>query len=202
MALEARPSGIRGIDELLAQAPPAEPAEDKDRRQTDALAELRAGNEERQARYLELKARYEELGTRYQELDGAFRSIQLAGARAAETETALAELRARYEERQARFYELERRHEQLGARFEALGGEQARVRSDSRHTLFVPTPDGYTLLDRVGPAPEPGTEIELASGERFGVLRIGPSPFPGDADACAYLDRIGVAPADSSIRSL
>jgi hypothetical protein len=66
-----------------------------------------------------------------------------------------------------------------------------RVYADDRHTLFVPGPGGYAAVDRSGPAPEVGSEVEMSGGERFRVVRIGPSPLPGEAHPRVYLDRVG-----------
>jgi hypothetical protein len=66
-----------------------------------------------------------------------------------------------------------------------------RVYADDRHTLFVPGPGGYAAVDRTGPAPEVGAEVEMSGGERFSVVRIGPSPLPGETQPHVYLDRVG-----------
>lgn len=66
-----------------------------------------------------------------------------------------------------------------------------RVYAEDRHTLFVPGPEGYAAVDRSGPAPELGSEVEMSGGERFRVVRIGPSPLPGETQPHVYLDRIG-----------
>jgi hypothetical protein len=53
---------------------------------------------------------------------------------------------------------------------------------------FVPSPDGYGLVQLDGPPPGRGTAVELDGGT-FLVLRLGPSPLPGDRRRCAYLER-------------
>lgn len=58
------------------------------------------------------------------------------------------------------------------------------------HLCFLPAPGGYSLVERPGPAPEVGAEIEAPSGARFKVLRVGPSPRPGESAPCAFLERI------------
>jgi hypothetical protein len=56
----------------------------------------------------------------------------------------------------------------------------------SSHVIFVPTPERYLLLERQGPPPEPGSELDLAEGS-FVVGKIGRAPFPGERRACAFL---------------
>jgi hypothetical protein len=56
------------------------------------------------------------------------------------------------------------------------------------HVLFVPTSKGYLLLERLGPPPEPGEEVEVSDeGDRFLVTKVGRAPFPGERRPCAYL---------------
>jgi len=53
---------------------------------------------------------------------------------------------------------------------------------------FVPSPDGYLLLQRDGgPPPDRGAVLELEDGS-FVVLRLGPSPLPGDRRRCAFIE--------------
>ena len=54
------------------------------------------------------------------------------------------------------------------------------------HVLFVPTPERYLLLERQGPPPEPGEEVELAEGS-FVVGKLGRAPFPGERRPCVFL---------------
>jgi hypothetical protein len=55
----------------------------------------------------------------------------------------------------------------------------------SGHLLFVWSPSGWTLQEREGDAPPPGTTVE--DGERrLRVSKLGPSPLPGDRRRCAY----------------
>ena len=52
--------------------------------------------------------------------------------------------------------------------------------------FFVWAPTGYTLLERTGDPPRPGTYVE--DGERrFVVQKVAPSPLPDDPRPCAYL---------------
>ena len=60
----------------------------------------------------------------------------------------------------------------------------------SAHLLFVPTPARYVLLERLGPPPEPGDELEVpAEKGSFVVTKVGRSPFPGEHRPCAFLVR-------------
>ena len=61
--------------------------------------------------------------------------------------------------------------------------------SNDDHTgylLFVPSPKGYRLEDRDGPAPERDERVEV-DGSAFVVSRVGASPLQLDARPCAYL---------------
>jgi hypothetical protein len=75
----------------------------------------------------------------------------------------------------------------------ATAGDGAAVkwRRDG-HLLFVPTSEGYTLVERMGDAPPVRREFdgaEFGLQGRFRVLKIVPSPLPGDKRDCAYLER-------------
>jgi len=56
----------------------------------------------------------------------------------------------------------------------------------SSHLLFVPTPARYLMLERQGPPPAPGEELELDEGT-FLVGKLGRAPFPGEQRPCAFL---------------
>ena len=56
----------------------------------------------------------------------------------------------------------------------------------SSHVVFVPTPERYLLLERQGPPPDPGDELELSEG-RFVVGKLGRAPFPGVRRPCVFL---------------
>jgi hypothetical protein len=57
------------------------------------------------------------------------------------------------------------------------------------HLVFVPTSQGYLLLQRSGPAPAPGERLELSeqAGRQFIVTKVASSPLPADDRRCAYL---------------
>ena len=52
--------------------------------------------------------------------------------------------------------------------------------------FFVWSTSGYTLGERSGDPPRPGTEVEDGDA-RYRVTKIAPSPLPGDPRPCAYL---------------
>lgn len=57
------------------------------------------------------------------------------------------------------------------------------------HLLFVPTNQGYRLLERDGPVPATGERLELPEfpGAELVVTKVTSSPLPGDPRSCAYL---------------
>jgi hypothetical protein len=54
------------------------------------------------------------------------------------------------------------------------------------HLLFVPTPARYLMVERQGPPPAPGEELELNEGT-FLVGKLGRAPIPGEQRPCAFL---------------
>jgi hypothetical protein len=56
----------------------------------------------------------------------------------------------------------------------------------SGYLFFVWAPTGYTLVERAGDPPRPGTEVEDGE-QRYLVSKIARSPLPGDRRPCAYL---------------
>jgi hypothetical protein len=56
------------------------------------------------------------------------------------------------------------------------------------YLLFITRPTGYTLAEREGEPPAPGTDVELEDdGGRFVVSKIAASPLPQDERLCVYL---------------
>lgn len=53
---------------------------------------------------------------------------------------------------------------------------------------FVPSPDGYRLVEQEGDPPARNETVELEGGT-FRVLRLGPSPLPGDRRRCAFVEQ-------------
>src|SRR5438874_5618926 len=66
---------------------------------------------------------------------------------------------------------------------------QAQPGPDLEHLLFVPTYQGYLLLERSGSAPALGEVLELpeAPDARLVVAKLAPSPLPRDRRVCVYL---------------
>lgn len=60
----------------------------------------------------------------------------------------------------------------------------------AQHLLFVPTAQGYQLLEQDGDTPATFTEVSLPGLENaFRVIKVAPSPLPADRRQCAYLER-------------
>ena len=58
----------------------------------------------------------------------------------------------------------------------------------SSHLLFVPTAKRDLILERDGPPPAPGDELELPDVEGpLMVTQVGRSPYPGQRVARAFL---------------
>ena len=69
---------------------------------------------------------------------------------------------------------------------------QGQPRPDLGHLLFVPTHQGYLLLQRGGSAPALGEVLELPdiAGVRLVVAKLALSPLPQDKRVCAYLNNL------------
>jgi hypothetical protein len=63
---------------------------------------------------------------------------------------------------------------------------------DREHLLFVPTPQGYLLVERGGAAPALGEVVELPEtpGARLVVAKLASSPLPHDRRICVYLNNL------------
>ena len=55
------------------------------------------------------------------------------------------------------------------------------------HVLFVPTPEGYEVVEADEPPPPVGQLLLLDDG-CFKVQRVGRSPFPRDRRPCLFLE--------------
>ena len=75
---------------------------------------------------------------------------------------------------------------QLEAEIASTRDTSATAEPEKSHLLFVPSAGGYRLVERSGPAPVPGDEIEL-EGLTYRVTKRGRAPLPGDGRRCAYL---------------
>ena len=87
---------------------------------------------------------------------------------------------------------LEAENRRLQDEIERLRGEFTKLKlveapePATAHLLFVPSPERYALVERDGPPPSEGSEIELEE-RLFVVSKVGPSPFPDEPRACAFL---------------
>jgi hypothetical protein len=60
----------------------------------------------------------------------------------------------------------------------------------AQHLLFVPTPQGYQLVEQDGDTPTAFAEVSLPGHENaFRVIKVARSPLPSDDRLCAYLER-------------
>ena len=87
---------------------------------------------------------------------------------------------------------LEAENRRLQDEIDRLRGEFTKLKlvetpaPASEHLLFVPSPARYALVERDGPPPSEGSEVELEE-RLFVVSKIGPAPFPDERRACAFL---------------
>ena len=90
------------------------------------------------------------------------------------------------EELQAENRRLQEEIERLKAEFTKLRVVESPPPAVA-HVLFVPTAARYLLVERLGPPPEPGEEVELPDAGQFVVTKVGRAPFPAEDRPCAYL---------------
>jgi hypothetical protein len=159
--------------------------------ETDAeLTSLRAERARIEEENVALVAECESLTTRTAQLEDQLQRLEAAAAR-------MVELELKAEETTAQIAQLEAERNDVLAVAKAVG-EERRGRcpdhqhaDDSSHLLFVPSADGYQLLEQEGPPPEPGSTVEVAeadgAGVRLLVAKVGGAPLPGVRLACAYL---------------
>lgn len=87
---------------------------------------------------------------------------------------------------------LEAENRRLQDEIERLHGEFTKLKlvetpePATAHLLFVPSPERYALVERDGPPPPEGSDVELEE-RKFVVSKIGPAPFPDEPRACAFL---------------
>jgi hypothetical protein len=70
--------------------------------------------------------------------------------------------------------------------------EPEQSNPESEHLLFVPTYQGYLLVERSGAAPALGEVVELPEtpGARLMVAKLASSPLPHDRRTCVYLNNL------------
>ena len=155
---------------------------------------LREGAMELDVRQTELEARAAELDRREAALVESERrlearrrelgAVELRGAAVARREEALQTRESELELRAGELADLARQLDAVGTTFARI--EQPAV-PDDEHLVFA-AGDGYRLLERDGPAPSPGTDVELEDG-RYRCVRVTGSPLPSDRRRCALLER-------------
>ena len=96
--------------------------------------------------------------------------------------------------------ELRAENRRLEEEIERLRAELATPRmvpqpeQPTSHVLFVPTATRYLLVERDGPPPAAGDELEHGeSPRRFVVTKIGRAPLPGERRPCAFLAELGTS---------
>ena len=63
------------------------------------------------------------------------------------------------------------------------------VRAAESYVAFVPTSDGYRLIEVNGSAPRAGDDVDAGASGILRVRRVSRSPLPFDERPCAYLER-------------
>ena len=79
---------------------------------------------------------------------------------------------------------LERLEHEIAALQATLTAADARPPG---HVLFLPTPDGYTIIE-ADEQPPPVGQLLLLDRGCFRVQRVGRSPFPHDRRPCLFLE--------------
>jgi len=101
-----------------------------------------------------------------------------------EQDTAIKHLRTALDEKTA---ELARVYAELVQAREQLEAQRVTAAApEDRHLLFVPGPEGYTMVERGGPAPEPGSSVQHGAAV-FTVRKVGVSTLLGVQMRCALL---------------
>ncbi len=100
-----------------------------------------------------------------------------------EQDTAIMRLNAALDDKAT---ELARVYAELVQARQALEAQQPPPTPIDKHLLFVPGPDGYTMVERGGPAPEVGAVVQHGSAA-FTVRKVGPSTLLGVQVRCALL---------------
>ena len=155
---------------------------------------LREGSAELDSRQAELNARAAELDRREAELASAEDRVAARARELGAVELRSAAVERREDTVRVRAVELERQAGELAAvaaRLDALGSAPATPDGAPPETAHVALTAGgaYRLLEREGPAPAPGDEVELEDGA-YRCVRLTISPLPADSRRCALLERL------------
>jgi hypothetical protein len=149
----------------------------------------------------ELDQRQAELNARAVDLEGREAALAIDEERVAERsrELGAVELRRAAVERReealrARALELERQAAEiasLASRLDAIGtsaaAKKAPAAPETSHVVLT-SGDRYRLVERDGPPPAPGDDVELDEGT-YRCVRITISPLPADTRRCAVVER-------------
>jgi len=76
----------------------------------------------------------------------------------------------------------------LEAQTAELQNSLAAEPQSSGHLLFLPTSDGYAIVE-AGEQPPPAEQLLILNEGCYRIHRIGRSPFPNDRRPCLYLER-------------
>ena len=160
---------------------------------------LREGSAELDSRQAEQNARAAELERREGDLAAAEERVAERGRELGAVELRRAAVERREGAVRARAVELERQAAELAAlaaRLDSLGTVSAAAVADGQGTppetahVVLTVAGSYRLLEREGPAPEPGDEVELEDGA-YRCIRLTISPLPADSRRCAVLEQLG-----------
>ena len=73
--------------------------------------------------------------------------------------------------------------------------QQSRITAENEpvgHLLFLPTPNGYAIVEADEPPP-PAEQLLILNHGCYRVQRVGRSPLPNDGRPCFYLERDSVS---------
>ena len=156
---------------------------------------LREGSAELDQRQAELNARAAALERREAELAIAEERVAERSRELGAVELRRAAVERREDALRARALELERQAAEiasLASRLDAIGTSAAARKApappETSHVVLT-SGDRYRLVERDGPAPAPGDDVELEEGT-YRCVRITISPLPADPRRCAVVERI------------
>ena len=119
-------------------------------------------------------------------------ALERREAAIAERETALEGIAATLHERERELAEREQqlaeREQQLESQLALAAAEKEPTRLETAHVVFAGG-DRYRIIEVEGPAPAPGSLIELDE-RSYVVRRLGASPLPGDTRRCAFAEPV------------
>jgi uncharacterized protein (DUF3084 family) len=155
---------------------------------------LREGSAELDQRQAELDAHAEELERREAALAIAEERVAERSRELGAVELRRAAVERREEAVRARALELERQAAEiasLAGRLDAIGTSAAAARTPAAPAtshVVLTSGDRYRLVERGGPPPAPGDDVELDEAT-YRCVRITISPLPADTRRCAVVER-------------